>query len=102
MAQIALLHPANCEHTSKVFELTNEAEISVHSYQAGAYFDAEVDTVTDIESLSQLLSDPDKVKSTIIIRGLPHEDADLTRPVRRMLTPPKTRSYLPQDRCARS
>lgn len=85
MAKIALLHPVDGGHTSKEFKLTEDGDITTNSYQSGTYFNAEIYTVSDIESLSQLLSDPDKVKSTIIIRGLPHEDIDLAIPVRRKI-----------------
>lgn len=85
MAQITLLHPIDGKHTGKAFGIDSNGEITKSDYQAGTYFSAELVECDSISSLSAILSDPAQTKSTIVIRGLPIEEADLSQKVRRRI-----------------
>ncbi len=81
---IALLHPTYLNSvTSKTFSARDDGSITKTSYKAGYLFDVDMRDVNGIQELSKLLIELEKKERVIIIRGLLHEDADLTIPVRR-------------------
>jgi hypothetical protein len=82
MATITVLHNSS-RRLSKAITYRSASEASIASYDNAKTFSVEQKAVEDIEGFSALLSTLQSDTHRLIIRGTPHPEADLTKPVRR-------------------
>ena len=91
MTTITVLHNGS-RRLSKAITYKSASEASIASYDNAKTFLVEQEAVEDIEGFSALLCTLQSDTHRLIIRGTPHPDTDITKPVRRKTHFPNTAS----------